>query len=446
VGQVLDGLLARDRESIGECMKIRLYPLAVARGKGSILVDVEGRELVDFTANWSVANTGYSHPRIVQAISRQAAENTFASYTSVVSEPTVALAERLIGKMPGDFHKKAWFGLSGSDANDCVAKLVPIAAKRSRIVSYFGAYHGQTGGSLSLSGHTAQARFMGSGAVVKIPYPYCYRCAFGCERGNCSLECLDFLEKHVFASVCPPDDTAAIIIEPVQCDGGDVVPPGDYMSGLERVCRERGIYLVLDEVKVGLGRTGRFFGFEHFGLEPDVVVVGKPLGSGLPISGVLARANILDAAPAGHLFTAGGCPMSAAAGLATLDVIEDEDLAGKAQRVGEYLKGRLVDMASDHPLIGDVRGLGMVLGVELVRNKATKEPASRETAKVCFRALEEGLVLFYVGVHSNVLEITPPLVMSEGEAERGLECLDRALADVEAGRVSDEEVAAWAGW
>jgi len=441
-----DSLYRRDEKAIGECMKIRLFPITVSRARGALLYDEDGREYVDFSANWAVANTGYCHPRVVGAVQDQVAKNTFASHTTVVSEPAVALAERLIELAPGSFEKKVWFGLSGSDANDCIAKLVPLATGRPRMVSFFGAYHGQTMGSLSLSGHTAQAKFIGGGNVVKVPYPYCYRCAFGARPETCGFSCLRFIEESVFASACPPEDTGAVLVEAIQCDGGDVPPPDGYMRKLKQLCERYDILFVVDEVKIGIGRTGTMFGIEQYDVVPDAIVFGKPVASGLPLSGVVGRKEILDCAVAAHLFTTGGNPISAAAGLATLDAIEGEGLMDNARAVGEHILERLRDMQGRVELIGDVRGRGLVIGAELVSDRTTKRPASRETAAAVYQAYKKGLVVFYVGVHSNVLEITPPLVITKEEADRGLEILEEALVDVQEGRVPEEEVARFAGW
>jgi len=441
-----DDLYLRDEKAVADAMKIRLFPLTMKKARGSLIYDQDGKEYVDFSAMWAVANTGYSHPKIVEAVNRQIGETSFASHTTVVTEPAVALAERLIKLSPGTFEKKVWFGLSGSDANDCVAKLVPLATGRPRMLSFFGAYHGQTMGSLSLSGHTAQAKFIGAGNVVKVPYPYCYRCAFGAEPASCGFVCLDFVENSVFVSVCPPEDTGAVLVEAIQCDGGDVPPPDGYMKRLKALCDKYGIYFIVDEVKIGIGRTGRLFGIEHYDVIPDAIVFGKPIASGLPLSGVIGRKEILDCQVAAHLFTTGGSPVSCAAALTTLDVVEEERLAERAAETGEYILGRLREIQKRVPLIGDVRGKGLVIGVELVTDREKKTPASRETAMVSYQAYKKGLVVFYVGLHSNVLEITPPLVITKEEADRGLEILEEALRDVQEGKVSQEEIARFAGW
>lgn len=439
-------LYSRDEKIIGECMKIRMFPLTLKTGRGALIYDEDDKEYVDFSASWGVANTGYCHPEITQAVQDQVNKATFAAYVTIVTEPTVALAEKLVDLTPGDFDKKVWFGLSGSDANDCVSKLVPMATGRPRLLSFFGAYHGQTLGSLSLSGHSAQAKFIGGGNVVKIPYPYCYRCAFGQEFYRCGFTCLDFLEESVFASITPPTDIGAVIIEAIQCDGGDVPPPEGYMIKLKKLCERHGIYFIVDEVKVGMGRTGKMFGFEHYGVIPDAVVIGKPIASGLPLSGVIGRREILDSVPAGHLFTAGGNPISSAAGLATLKVIESERLIKKAEELGDYMLQCLCEMQKRIELIGDVRGKGLVIGVELVSDREKRTPAVEEAAKVCYQAYNKGLVLFYVGLYSNVLEITPPLVITKNEIDRGLQILEEALLDVQEGRISLESIGRFAGW
>jgi 4-aminobutyrate aminotransferase len=442
------GLVARDAAALGDVLKVRFFPLAVASAAGCSITDVEGQVYLDFTAGWAVANTGYGPQEIVDAVAEQMRVTSFATLTAFVNEPAVALAEELVGLMPGDFPKKAWFGLHGSDACDTLAKLVPLATGRPRMLSYIGAYHGQTGGSAAISGHTAQAMVASGGNVVKIPYPYCYRCMFGeTSPDTCSLRCLEYVEQLVMRTICPPKSTAAVIIEAVQSDGGDVPAPERYLQALEGLCRKHGILLLLDEVKVGFGRTGKMFSFEHAGVVPDGVALGKSIGSGIAaLSAVVARADILDVAPAINMYTIAGNPVSATAGLATLAYIREHDLVSNAAEIG----GRLLDgfqaMSGSHPLIGDVRGKGMILGVELVRDRESKDPAAAEAAKLVYRCKELGLLIFYGGIYSNVIEVTPPLTLSVAEADRGLALFEEALSDVEAGRVPDEKLGDYAGW
>jgi 4-aminobutyrate aminotransferase len=257
---------------------------------------------------------------------------------------------------------------------------------------------------------------------------------------------LDYLENYILRTICPPEDTAGIIVEPMQSDGGDIVPPPGFLKGLETICRRYGIMLLIDEVKIGFGRSGRMFAFEHFGVEPDAVSLGKSMGAGMPISAVVGRRELLDVAPAINMYTMAGNPVACAAALASLDEIEQQGLIGRAARIGDYVLNRLREMAGRHPLVGDVRGLGMMLGLETVRDRATKEPADREMAKIVYRAFELGLVVFYGGIYSNVMEITPPLIMTEAEVDEGIAILDQAISEVEQGKIGDEMLGDYAGW
>jgi 4-aminobutyrate aminotransferase len=441
-------LVDRDAAALGDVLKVRFFPLAVASAKGCTITDVEGRDYLDFTAGWAVANTGYGPDEILDAVTEQMRKTSFATLTAFINEPAVSLAEELVALVPGDFEKKAWFGLHGSDACDTLAKLVPLATRRPRMLSYIGAYHGQTGGSAAISGHTAQALVASGGNVVKIPYPYCYRCLFGeGSAETCSLRCLKYVEDYVMRSICPPETTCAVIIEAVQSDGGDVVAPDNYLVALSDLCKRHGILLLFDEVKVGFGRTGKMFAFEHSGVVPDGVAMGKSIGSGVAaLSAVVARKEILDVAPAINMYTIAGNPVSATAGLATLAYVRNHDLVANAARIGRQLLEGFRGLMASHKLIGDVRGKGMILGVELVRDRASRQPAASEAAKLVYRCKELGLLIFYGGIYSNVIEVTPPLTLSHDDAERGLALFEEALSDVEAGRVSDEKLGAYAGW
>jgi len=440
-------ILKRDEDVIGTTFKIRFYPLVVERASGATVVDVDGREYMDFNAGWAVANTGYGNPRVMQAIRDQLDKTSFASTITFLNETTVKLAERLVAITPGDFSKKVWFGLSGSDANDLVFKVLPKATGRQRLLSFLGAYHGQTMGSASLSGHKAHTRFPGFANVVKVPYAYCFRCPFSLAYPECGIYCAnDFIEDYVFKTMTDPQDLAGLIVEPIQSDGGDVIPPPGYLEELKKLAEKYGLLLAVDEVKVGLGRTGKMFAVQHSTVDPEVMVLGKPLASGMPLSACVCKGSILDSLSGTHLLTAGGHPVSCAAALATIDVIEEDGLLENAAKVGEYMKKRFAEMAGRHEMIGDVRGAGLILGLELVRDRETKEPAPRETAKLCYQAWKNGLLTAYVGLNSNVLEITPPLIISTDQAERGIRTLEKSLSEVEAGKVPDGDVARYAGW
>ena len=408
--------------------------------------DVDGNEYLDLIASAGVVQTGYAHPRVREAAVSELDRSWSDLFCCYPHQPGIELAERLCALVGDVGRYKAWFGATGSDANDCLAKLLPAAVHRRRLISFAGAYHGQTYGSASISGHSAQAKVIGPGNVTKVPYPYCYRCPWQ-QAGpeTCDLPCLSFISDYALSAVSPAEDTAAIIMEALQSDGGDVVAPKRFVVGLRELCDAHGIWLVFDEVKTGLGRTGRMFAFEHSGVAADAISLGKPLGGGLPLSAVLARPELLEV-DLFSLYTLGGSPVACAAGLATLDVIEDEHLIRNAERVGSYLLQGLRCLADTHPSIGDVRGMGLMVGVELVEDRVSREPASQLAARLVYRCFELGVIVIYCGQHGNVIEMTPPLTLSESDADQALAILDHALADCEAGRFDDSKLAPYLGW
>lgn len=435
----MTALYQREARSISTLAHLRFYPLAVTGGKGTKLIADDGRELLDFAASWGAASLGHSDPRIREAVDRALSNQAGASYLSSANAATVQLAEKLLSLVPSRAAGRIWFGHSGSDANETVARIVIAATGRSRIISFSGAYHGGTTGSAAVSGHPSQAMPKAPGLTL-VPYPNSY--ADGEQAAEKALAELD----RLLAGPVPPEEVAAFFIEPIQSDGGMLVPPRGFFAEIERRCRQNKILLVSDEVKVGLARTGQMHAFSHSGIEPDIVVFGKGLGGGLPISAVAGPEAIMNFASAFSFQTLQGNPVCAAAGLAVIEAIEADHLTANAARVGAHLISRLLALKQRHPLIGHVRGQGLAIGVELVTDRATRKPAKSETAMTAYRAFELGLVLFYVGVNSNVLEFTPPLTLTEEEADFGVELLDRALTDVEQGKVDPSLARAFAGW
>jgi 4-aminobutyrate aminotransferase len=419
-------LQARDAAVIAGIEKLRFFPAAVVRGQGSYAYEADGRKLLDLSASWGAAGLGYAHPAIVAAVGEAVRTMPPVSLLSYAVEPAIALAEELLDILPGEAERRVWFGHSGSDANDTVVRLVEAATGRPGMISFVGAYHGGLSGSMSVSGHVSQTHAPARAGIIRLPYPDPYRPRYDGDLAQAALEELD--------------------IEPIQSDGGVLVPPPGFLKGLEERCRKHGILVVVDEVKVGLGRPGALHAFALEGLIPDIIVFGKGLGGGLPLSAVVGPAEVMDFETAFSILTTSGNPVSAAAGRAVLKTLQEEDLPANAARMGARLMTGLSELSNKHPLIGDVRGKGLAIGVELVRERETKEAASSETAKLVYRAYELGLILFYVGMESNVLELTPPLNLSAGEVDEALDILDRAFSDVEAGKVSDDQVAAYAGW
>ncbi|MCE4613544.1 MAG: aspartate aminotransferase family protein [Desulfurococcales archaeon] len=441
-------VLEREKRAVGSISQIRFYPAVIEKAGGAYVYDAAGRKLLDFNAAWAVANTGYGHKRVIEAFLREYSKLTALSYTSFSSKTVVSLAERLLGLVADGDGKKVIFGHSGSDANDSIAKILPACTGRPRILSFIGSYHGQTMGSYSISGHKAQSGIVGLPNVVKVPYPYGYRCPFKGVAGQpeCEEACIGFLEDYIFNTIAPPETVSVIIVEPLQSDAGDIIPTPRFLRELERIARKHGIYLAVDEVKVGMGRTGRMFAFEHSGIAPDIIVLGKPLASGLPLSAVIMPSELADCNKVMHLFTLSPHPAIAAAALATIDVIEGEDLVGNAERTGKYMLEGLRKLEREKSIVGEVRGLGLIAGIEVVKDKESREPGARETAKIVYRAWELGLVTAYTGLYSNVIELTPPLIIGGREVDEALGILDKAIDDVEKGRVPDSAIKDYVGW
>lgn len=436
----------RDSKVTGNVMKLRFYPFVAATGKGVYLTDADQKKYLDFNAGWAVANVGYCHPRITKVVAKQMETLSFASFCSTVTEESVALAEKLITLTRGTFEKKVWFGLSGSDANELLAKVIPVATGKSHIISFVGSYHGQTLGSYAMSGHPSLSTFIGGGNTIKVPYPYCYRCPFHRTRENCELACAKYITDYIFGSMCPSEQIAAVITEPIQSDGGDIIPPKGFMEEIYQACQKHGALFISDEVKVGYGRTGKMFGYEHYDIIPDLVVMGKPMAGGLPLSAVVGRKEILDSVPGGHLFTTAGNPVSCTAGLEVLHILEEENLIENAERMGIYLLEALQKLAQKHDCIGEVRGCGLILGIELVKDRRSKEPDAHLCSLVVYRSYELGLLYFGSGIHGNVLELTPPLTITKENADEALQMIDQSIEDALAGRVDEMAVAQYAGW
>jgi 4-aminobutyrate aminotransferase len=433
-------LRERDAAVIANIARLRFSPLSLIGGRGNRLIEEGGRTLLDLSASFGPAILGYSHPAITQAVSEACASMAGASLLAFPNTEAVALAEELLRITPGQGERRVWFGHSGSDANDTAMRVVQAATGRSRFISFIGSYHGNLSGSMSISGHTAMTHTLPRSGLVLLPYPDPYRGAYGADE---VLKLLDYQ----FATACPPRQVAGIFIEPLMADGGMIVPPPGFLAGIQERCRAHGIQIIVDEVKVGLGRSGKLHCFQHEELQPDLIVFGKGLGGGLPLSVLIGPAAIMDHAPAFALQTTAGNPVAAAAGRAVLRVIAEKGLVERAHIIGARLSGALRVLSARHPIIGEVRGRGLALGMDLVSDRATRAPVPvSTTAKVIYRAYQLGAVFFYVGLHANVLELTPPLTLTEAEVDEGAAIIDQALTDVGNGLVSDADVAPFMMW
>ncbi len=440
-------VVKEDRELVSPSLRIKYFPLVVARAEGAKLWDLDGNEYIDFLCGAATTNIGHRHPKVVKAIKEQCDKFIHNTLAYSYYENAVELARRLTEITPGVFPKRVAYGLSGSDANDGTIKLARSYTGRQKIISFLKSYHGTTYGAISLSGITIRMRrklgpFLPE--IYHVPYPDCYRCPFKLEYPECGLSCLGFIES-LFDTIIPPEEVAALIIEPIQGDGGVIIPPNDYLPRLMKLCEDHGILFAAEEVQTGFGRTGKWFAVMHWNLEPDIMILAKAIASGMPLSAIVARKEIMEAweAPA-HLFTTEGNPLSCAAAIATIDVMREERLPERAARLGEYLMKRFTEMMDRHKLIGDVRGKGLLIGVDLIKDRKTREPARDETLKVDWRCWEKGLILIHFG--KSVLRIAPPLTITEEEADKALGIIEESIDEVERGRVPDEVVQRMVGW
>jgi len=401
----------------------RSYPLVAKEGHGIVVTDVDGNEFFDFSSGIAVTSTGHCHPDVVAAIQKQAGELIHMSGTDFYYESLVTLAERLsnIAPMPGPH--RVYYGNSGAEAVECAFKLARYHTKRQQVIAFFGAFHGRTMGALSLTGSKPQQKRRFAPlvpGVTHIQYPDVYR------RGEQdALACARFLEEKLFKTTLPPEEVAAIFVEPVQGEGGYVPAPPAFMQELRRICDKHGILLVADEVQSGIGRTGKWWAIQHTGVQPDIVCMAKGIASGMPLGVTLTKAEIMDWLPGSHASTFGGNPVCIAAALATLEVIEREGLLRNTEEVGAHIMRRMADWPKKHKLVGDVRGLGLMIGVELVKDKQTKEQDSEARDRVVELAFEHGVL--FLGCGPSTIRIAPPLITAKEQADVAVDVLEECI-------------------
>lgn len=440
-------IINKEKQYMSYTTRVPYFPLIVDKARGSIVTDIEGNEFIDFLSSAAVVNTGHNHPKVVEAIKGQV--DKFIHYTPAYMYhiPHTELAEKLIEITPGKFEKRVAFGLSGSSSVDGALKAARSYTNRKRIISYLRSYHGTTCGAISVSGYgTDMKRKINSqlSDVEFIPYPDCYRCINNQKYPNCHLTCFKYLET-LLDTVVPPEEVAAIIFEPIQGDAGIIVPPQEYYDRLVDLCKRYDILIIADEVQTGFGRTGKMFACEHFNLEPDIIVLGKAIASGMPLSALVAKKDIFEkwSTPV-HFFNTAGNAVACSAAIATIDVIKEENLIENANVQGKYIIERFMEMMEKYECIGDVRGKGLLIGVDIVKDRTSKERDINKTAKICWRCWEKGLILaFFSG---SVLRIEPPLNISLEETKKAMDIIEEAIYDVENGKVPDEVLEQIKGW
>jgi 4-aminobutyrate aminotransferase len=421
-------IIERDGKAVSPSYT-RSYPLVAKRGEGAIVEDVDGNRFLDFNAGIAVVSTGHCHPRVVEAIQRQAAELIHMSGTDFFYENMVTLAEKLAALAPGGGERRVFFGNSGAEAVEAAIKLARYHTGRDKFIAFTGAFHGRTMGALSFTASKAVQR-RGFGPLVPgvhhIPYAYCYRCVYGKEPETCAVECAKVIEEQLVKTILPAEETAAIVLEPVQGEGGYIVPPRKFFDELRRIADRFGMLLVFDEVQCGMGRTGKMWAAGHFDAVPDILAVAKGIASGMPLGATVASAGIMRWPPGAHASTFGGNPVSVAAALATIELLEQE-LIANAARVGEHMLNRLRGWPAKYRMVGDVRGLGLMIGIEFVTDPETRERNPEARDRVVQRCFERGVLV--LGAGPNSIRLSPPLTLTRDQADFAMDTIEEAVRD-----------------
>lgn len=429
-GPIARGLVKKDNVFISSSY-VRYYPLVVESAKGCIVTDVDGNEYIDLNSGIACMNVGHRHPRVVDAIKTQCDRFLHYSNTDFYYKEVINLAEELAKISPGSFKKKTYFGTSGTEAIEAAVKLAKWHSRRQLFIGFISAFHGRTIGALSFTASKPVQRrhfFPLMPGVVHVPYPYCYRCPFRLDFPSCNYWCVEFIDEFVLQKHMPPEDVAAFLFEPIQGEGGYIPPPPDYFQRLKKLADKYGILLIDDEVQSGIGRTGKWFAIEHWNVEPDIVCSAKALASGLPIGATIANAQIMDWPGGSHASTCGGNPLSCAAATTVLQIIKEEKLLENASRQGAYILKRLGELKERCKIVGDIRGKGLMMGIELVEEKESKKPAVQKASKVIKRAWKRGVVVITCGV--STIRIAPPLTINEELLAKALDIVEDTILEV----------------
>jgi 4-aminobutyrate aminotransferase len=424
-------LAKRDEKVISQSF-VRFYPLAIQSGEGCIIRDVDGNEYIDFNSGLVCLNVGHSHPKVVEAIKRQLDRFLHYSVTDFMYREVVDVAEKLVRITPGSWDKKVFFGNSGAEAIEAGAKLARWHTRKQRYIAFISAFHGRTFAGMSFTASKpVQRRYFAPlvPGITHVPYAYCYRCPYKLTYPDCGYWCVDFIDEYVLQKYVPAEEVAAFVFEPIQGEGGYVVPPPEYFQRLKKLADKYGILMMDDEVQAGMGRTGKWFAIEHWGVEPDIVCVAKSIAAGMPLGAAVARASIMDWEGGSHASTFGGNPVSCAAASAVIDVVQNEGLRENATKQGTYIMKRLKELMEKSEILGDIRGKGLMIGIELVEDKESKRPAPKKAEEVMIRSWKRGVAVITCG--KSTIRIVPPLIITRELVDAGLDIIADVIKQVE---------------
>ncbi|MFP4170433.1 MAG: acetyl ornithine aminotransferase family protein [Methanomassiliicoccales archaeon] len=421
-------ILERDKKYMATTNKV--MPVVGKRGKGLYLEDVDGNVYLDFQSGIAVTNTGHCHPKVVEAMREQVGELIHFPGILLSQNKEGELAEKLDQIAPGDFTKKTYFTCSGAGAIDTAIKVARWSTKRPRNIAFIGAFHGKSIGALSLTASKVDYRrgfFPEMPGVLHVPFAYCYRCPYKMEYPDCDLFCAKIIEEMYLDKFIPPEEIASIFVEPIQGEGGYVIPPPGWHRAIKDMCEKHGILYVSDEVQSGFGRTGKWFAIEHFGVVPDIIVAAKGIASGMPMSACIFNEKYDIKQPGAHATTYAGNPVTTASALATIKAMEEEKMLENAQEMGDYLIKRLNDLKERYEIVGDVRGIGLMTAIEIVKDKDSKEPDQKTRNAICMDAMKKGLLILFCGYSS--IRIIPALTVTKEQIDTAMEILEGELKE-----------------
>ncbi|HLN45863.1 MAG TPA: acetyl ornithine aminotransferase family protein [Candidatus Sulfotelmatobacter sp.] len=409
----------------------KCYPLVVQSAQDCIVKDVDGNEYIDLNAGTACLNVGSNHPKVIDAIKNQCEKFLHYSNANFYYEHTINLAEKLSKITPGEYEKRTYFGNSGTEAVEAAIKLAKWHTRKQLFIGFINSFHGNTIGSLSFTASSVTQKryfFPLMPGVIHVPFGYCYRCPLKMSYPDCDYDCIDFIDECILHKYAPPEDVAAFVFEPIQGEGGYIIPPPEFFQRLKKLADDLGVLTIADEVQSGMGRTGKWFAIEHWDVEPDIVCSGNALASGLPLGAIVAGSKIMDWPAASHTSTTGGNPLSCAAALAVINVITEERLLDNANKQGTYALKRLTQFSDENSIVGDVRGKGLIIGIELVEDKESKKAAIEKAHNVMMRCWKRGVVITLCG--TSTLRLSPPLTIQREILDAALDIVEDTINEV----------------